>query len=71
MSLTIATGYKSLVSLGIGVGDVVSLINLGQRFGNWITTSSGDEQFLNMLDENEFNFLKRRGLIDINLFNRR
>jgi hypothetical protein len=71
MALTVTTGYRSLVSLGIGVGDAVSLINLGQRFGNWITTKSGDEQLISMLDEDEFTFLKRKGLIDIPSFNKR
>jgi hypothetical protein len=48
-----------------------SALSIGRRIGNWITTKSGDEQFLSMLDEDEFNFLKRKGLIDIPSFNKR
>lgn len=71
MSLQVSTGAASLVAIGLGAGDISSLVSLGRIVGNWWTASSGDEEFLSMLNEDEFNILKRRGLIDIPTFNKR
>jgi hypothetical protein len=71
MSLQVLTGGQSLVAIGLGVGDIASLVSLGHRSGNWWTSSSGDEEFLSMLNEDEFNILKRRGLFDLPAFNKR
>lgn len=59
------------MALGLSVGDISSLVALGKYVGNWWTASSGDEEFLSMLNEDEFNILKRRGLIDMTSFNKR
>ena len=71
MALQITTGAGSLVALGVGAGDVYSLITLGQRIGNWWTAVSGDKQFLALLDQDEFEILRRRGLVDLPTFNKR
>jgi hypothetical protein len=71
MSVQALTGRDSLVAVGLGVGDISSLVSLGHRVGNWWTASSGDEEFLSMLNEDEFEILKRRGLIDLPAFNKR
>ncbi|OAL45383.1 hypothetical protein IQ07DRAFT_684306 [Pyrenochaeta sp. DS3sAY3a] len=64
MTLQVTTGYNSLVAVGIGIHEVASLYSLGRRFGNWCTASSGDENLLNLLDEDEMNLLTRRGVLD-------
>ena len=71
MSVQVTAGYGSLVSLGIGLGDVVTLITLASRLGNWWVASSGDKSFLDLLEEDEQNLLSRRGLIDLARFNKR
>lgn len=71
MSIQLATGPGALVALGVGVGDVASIISLGRRIGNWWTAPSGDAELLSLLDEDESAIIKRRGLIDVVSFNRR
>jgi len=71
MSLQATTGVGSLVAIGIGVGDAATIISLAARFGNWWNASSGDNEFLKLLDEDEFNILTRRGLLDLPAFNKR
>ena len=71
MALQLTTGAGSLVALGVGAGDVYSLITLGQRVGNWWTAISGDRDFLALLDQDEFEILRRKGLIDLRTFNKR
>lgn len=69
MSIRISTG--SLIALGIGAGDVAAIAGLSKRFGNWWSASSGDDEFLELLDEDEFDILRRKGLIDIQAFKKR
>lgn len=71
MSIQVSAGTGSLIALGVRVGDVFSLVSLSQSLGNWWTASSGDDEFLNMLNEDEFNILRRRGLLDMPSFNKR
>ena len=71
MALQVTTGAGSLVALGVGAGDVYSLITLGQRVGNWWTAESGDRDFLALLDQDEFEIIRRKGLIDLRTFNKR
>ncbi|KAK0508209.1 hypothetical protein JMJ35_009293 [Cladonia borealis] len=70
MALQVSTGYGSLLALGVGAGDIASILSLGRRVGNWWTASSGDEEFLRLLDEDELEILTRRGVIDIARFNK-
>ena len=69
--MSIQVNPSSLIGLGIGAGDVAALVGLGKRIGNWYSAISGDDEFLSMLDEDEFNILPRRGLIDLPSFNKR
>ena len=71
MSLQISAGHGSLLALGMGLADVVTLITLAQRLGNWWSATSGDVNFLDMLDEDENEILRRRGLVDMLRFNKR
>ncbi|KAK7424053.1 hypothetical protein QQX98_000663 [Neonectria punicea] len=71
MSLQVTTGANSLVGLGFGVSDVVTIWSLGQRFGNWMTAASGDRDFLQLLDLDELDILRRRGLVDTLRFNKK
>ncbi|KAF4995924.1 hypothetical protein FDECE_12653 [Fusarium decemcellulare] len=71
MSLQVTTAPGALVALGIGAGDVASIISLGRRMGNWWTGASGDTELLRLLDEDAHEILKRRGLLDILAFNKK
>jgi hypothetical protein len=71
MSLQVTTAPGALVALGIGAGDVASIISLGRRIGNWWTAPSGDAELLRLLDEDALDILKRRGLLDTLAFNKR
>jgi hypothetical protein len=69
MSLQVATGYGSLLAVGIGAHDVAAIYSIGRRLGNWWTASSGDEELLRLLDEDEMSLLTRRGVLDPARFN--
>ena len=70
MALQVNTGYGSIVALGISLNDVATLASLSRRFGSWMTAASGDEDFLRMLDQDEMDILRRRGLLDVARFNK-
>ncbi|MCJ1333383.1 hypothetical protein MMC10_010079 [Thelotrema lepadinum] len=70
MALQVSTGPQSLVGLGISVSDVATLYGLARRFGNWLTAATGDQEFLNLLDQDEMDILHRKGLIDLLRFNK-
>lgn len=70
MSLQVATGPGSLISLGISVGDVATFYGMARRVGNWLTAESGDRNFLSLLDQDELDIIRRKGLIDILRFNK-
>jgi hypothetical protein len=71
MSLQVLAGTSSLISIGLGAGDVATLFNVGRTLGNWLTAASGDVNFLAMLEEDEASIFRRRGLIDIIRFKQR
>ena len=71
MALNITTGAGSLVSIGMSLGDVSTLYALGRRYGNWVTAHSGDVEFLDLLQSDELDILRRRGMIDVASFNKR
>ena len=70
MSLQVTTGPGSLVSLGISVGDVANFYGMARRVGNWLTAASGDRTLLSLLDQDELDIIRRKGLIDILRFNK-
>lgn len=59
------------MALGIGMSDVATLFVLSKRVGNWLSASSGDKDFLQLMDQDEVDLLRRGGLIDTNRFNKR
>ena len=71
MALNITTGAGSLVSIGMSLGDVSTLYALGRRYGTWVTAHSGDVEFLDLLQSDELDILRRRGMIDVARFNKR
>jgi hypothetical protein len=71
MSVQSLLGGGSLVALGIGAGDVATLYTVGRRLGNWLTASTFDADLLALLGEDEFEFLQRRGILDIVRFKAR
>src|SRR5690349_6818786 len=71
MSISVTAGLGSRVDLGIGAGYLSVLYSVGRRFVNWLTASSGDADFLNLLQEDEHEILRRRGVFDHQQFNRR
>ncbi|MCJ1388340.1 hypothetical protein MMC18_001186 [Xylographa bjoerkii] len=70
MSVQVTTGYGSLFSLGFGIGDIMTLITMARRKGNWLTASSGDVDFLEMLEQDEMSLLRRGGSVDMARFNK-
>ena len=71
MAVQTLIGTSSLVSVGVGAGDVATLYTVGRRIGNWLTASGGDADLLAMLEEDEASILRRRGTIDLIAFQRR
>lgn len=71
MSVQSLLGSSNLVAIGIGAGDVATLFTLGRRIGNWLTAPLGDAELLALLEEDEFDILQRRGIIDMARFQSR
>ncbi len=71
MALSIAMGPKSLIQLGMSVTDITTLISLGRTAGNWMTCQSGDNEFLRTIEVDENVIPFRRGLVDLDGFNKR
>lgn len=71
MSVQLVTGAGSLVALGLGVGDIATLVAVGKRLGNWWAASEGDKEFLSLLEGDELSIIQRRGLLDVLAFNKR
>ena len=70
-SLAVTVGKGSLVQLGLSLGDIATLVSLGRTAGNWLTTSSGDNDFLMAICGDKNILVFRRGLIDLGAFNKR
>lgn len=68
-SLSIATGAKSLVTIGLSLGDIVLLIKHGRNYGNWFRATKNESELLESIMEDHEALLKRKGLIDTNRMN--
>ena len=55
-------GTRSLISIGVGAGDIAILYRVGGRIGNWLTASTGDVGFLAIMEKDEENVLRRKGV---------
>lgn len=71
MSIQITAGSKGLLALGLGIGDVASIIALSRRYGNWWSATSGDKELIDLLGQDEYQIISRQGLIDPLAFNKR
>lgn len=71
MSIQTTIGSSALIGIGIGVGDVATLVNVGLRIGNWLTAPKSDADLLVLFEEPESAILRRRGIMDSTRFNRR
>ncbi|KAK3998209.1 hypothetical protein QBC44DRAFT_376070 [Cladorrhinum sp. PSN332] len=67
----VSTGVGSPTALGLGISDVATLFSLSKRVGNWLSAASGDRDFLELLDQDELDILRRGGLIGTRQFNKR
>lgn len=50
---------------------MATILGLSKRVGNWLSAAPGDDEFMSLLDEDEFNIIRRRGLVDLLSFNKR
>ena len=64
-------GANSLIQFGLSVSDVATLISLGRTARNWMTAQSGDNDFLRIISGDDSAIKFRRGLIDLDAFNKR
>jgi len=64
MSLTITTGVKSLLYVGISLGDIAIIINQSRKFGNWMRTARLDEELFEAIADVSSSILKRAGLVN-------
>jgi hypothetical protein len=71
MSIQTTIGSSALIGLGIGVGDIATLVQVGYRVGNWLTAPKSDADLLALLEEPESAIVRRRGIMDVTKFNRR
>ena len=65
MSLQIAAGAKSLLSLGISLGDLAAIFRHGNSVGNWLRAFGLEAELFESIMEDQEALLRRRGLIDV------
>ena len=70
-ALSLQVGAKSLISIGIGLGDIAALVQHGRTFGNWLRTGQNDQELFETISEDYGVVLKRRGLLDTILMENR
>ena len=68
-ALSVTTGSRSLVALGLSLSDIAALVSLAQKFGNWVSADADGRQLLELLDLDELSIFGRQGLIDPIRFN--
>lgn len=64
MSLQITAGAKSLLSLGVSLGDIAVLFRHGNSMGNWLRAAGLETELLESIMEDQGALLRRRGLIN-------
>lgn len=65
MSLQLTTGAKSLLSLGVSLGDLAVIFRHGHSMGNWLRAAGLDAELFESILEDHGALLRRRGLIDV------
>ena len=69
MALTVQLGIHSLLSAGLGYGDVAALVQDGRRVGSFSFAQQNDTELFESLSEVYGIILRRRGLIDPTVIN--
>ncbi|KAF2852974.1 hypothetical protein T440DRAFT_24234 [Plenodomus tracheiphilus IPT5] len=64
MAISIATGTRGLLQLGLSISDLALVINQGKNFGNFVRAGQNDDDLFDVLDEDREAVLKRGGLVD-------
>ncbi|KAK4695415.1 hypothetical protein P7C71_g2334, partial [Lecanoromycetidae sp. Uapishka_2] len=65
MSVQITTGAKSVLSLGVSLGDLAVALRHGRSIGNWLRAAALDEEMFESIMEKPEALLRRRGLITV------
>lgn len=65
MSLQITTGAKSLLSLGVSLGDLAVIFRHGNSIGNWLRAAGLEAELFESIMEDHGALLRRRGLINV------
>jgi hypothetical protein len=64
MSISIVSGVKGLIQLGVSLGDLAVILRIGRVWGNWLKTGENDNELFESILELPDALLKRGGLID-------
>ena len=65
MSLQMGTGPKSLLSIGLSLGDIAVIYRHASRVGNWFRAADLEAELFESMLEDPTALLRRRGLIDV------
>lgn len=64
MSISIVSGVKGLIQLGVSLGDLAVILKAGRVWGNWLRAGENDNELFESILELPDALLKRGGLID-------
>ena len=65
MSLQITAGAKSLISLGVSLGDLAVVFRHGHSIGNWLRAAGSEADLFESIMEDHGALLRRRGLVNV------
>ena len=71
MSLQIAAGAKSLLSMGVSLGDLAIVFRHARSVGNWLRAAGLDAELFESIMEDQNALLRRHGLVDVVLMKKR
>jgi hypothetical protein len=64
MSISIVSGVKGLIQLGVSLGDLAVILRAGRVWGNWLKAGENDNELFESILELPDALLKRGGLVD-------
>lgn len=65
MSLQVTAGAKSLLSLGVSLGDLAVIFHHGNSMGNWLRAADAEAELSECIMEDPGALLRRHGLINV------